>query len=219
MYLHRALSRFYPGTAWVIYVDTLHRPGVERRARQSFQGLTERFCNILKFFLKKSRVGSRSGHRSKCGVSTFGDAAFSSSWHKLGQSTHKGMVKVLHGIRLTLSKGQDQVTKGQGHRNYFEVGGQGLRGFKMYPTQNTKKLPGLAHYFLGEAQLHVKKPTKIKNNDIDSPKLGGRRIHSFQVGEQAAPTAPPPPLGSRVSVKGHDNQTSKVIFEYCDTCF
>ena len=32
------------------------------------------------------------------------------------------------------------------------------------------------------AQVHEQKQTKIRMNDNDSPKLGGRRPHSFQVG-------------------------------------
>ena len=50
----------------------------------------------------------------------------------------------------------------------------------------------MAHYFLGVAQVHVQKQTKIKMNEIDSQMLGGRRPHSFQVEGQV-----PPPPGSR----------------------
>ena len=62
--------------------------------------------------------------------------------------------------------------------------------------------PDLTHYFLGETYIsYVQKQTKIKMNEVDSPKLGRgggrRRPHSFQV---VGARCPPPhyPSGSRV---------------------
>ena len=52
--------------------------------------------------------------------------------------------------------------------------------------------------FLGETEIPVQKQTKIKMNDIDSPKLGGAPTASKLWG-QIAQAAPPPP-GSRVPV-------------------
>ena len=54
------------------------------------------------------------------------------------------------------------------------------------------KLPGFGPIFLGEIQVHVQKQTKIKMNDIESPKLEGRRPNSFQVVRVSSPTASPP---------------------------
>ena len=72
-------------------------------------------------------------------------------------------------------------------------GGQTFPGVQGNPTQILNS-PDLAHYFLGENQVHVQKQTKIKMNDIDSPKLGGGAPTTAKLWGQVAPTAP----GSRV---------------------
>ena len=82
----------------------------------------------------------------------------------------------------------------QGRRNYFEVGGGGGAKVSRGPRQplpKTQNSPDLAHCFLGETQVHVQKQTKIKLNDIDSPKLGGGGVAPLPPGSRV-PGRPPP---------------------------
>ena len=89
--------------------------------------------------------------------------------------------------------------------NYFEVGGggqasPGVQG-NPYPQQQQKKnSPFLAHYFC-ETQFHVQKQTKIKKNDIDSLKLGGRRPHSFKLWGNLPHCPPPPPAPTSLCMR------------------
>ena len=81
--------------------------------------------------------------------------------------------------------------------NYFEVGGgggqtsSGVQG-SPYPKLKTPWMWSTIP-ILEWTQVHVQKLTKIKMNDIDSPKLGRRRPHSFQVVGASCPHCPPPP--------------------------
>ena len=70
--------------------------------------------------------------------------------------------------------------------NDFEVGVGGGGGVTLPKTKNS---PDFAHIFLGGTQVHVQKQTKIKMNDIDSPKLKGRRP-SGPVRGASAPASP-----------------------------
>ena len=71
-------------------------------------------------------------------------------------------------------------------------GGQTSPGVQGTRLPKTKNFPELAHYFLGEIQVLVQKQTKIKMNDIDSPKFGGTPTASTQV-VGACPHYPPAP--------------------------
>ena len=83
----------------------------------------------------------------------------------------------------------------QGRGSYFEVGGggqtsPGVQG-SPYPKLKTPRIwPTI---FLGETEVRVQKQTKIKVNDINSPKLGQRPL-SFQVVGASCPHCPPPPV-------------------------
>ena len=85
-----------------------------------------------------------------------------------------------------------------GARNYFEVGGKRLPRSKVTPTQN--KNSRIGPLFLGENQVNVQKQTKIKMNDIDSPKLGGRRptLCKLGGGKLPGPTVPHPAQASLI---------------------
>ena len=83
------------------------------------------------------------------------------------------------------------IRRGGGTTLKLGGGGQTTPGVQGNPYPKLKNSPDLAHYFIGETQVHVQKQTKVKMNDIDSPKLEG-----------GAPTASklwgPLPPGSRV---------------------
>ena len=83
----------------------------------------------------------------------------------------------------------------QGRGNYFEVWGGGAGqtspGVKGNPYPKLKTPRIWSTIFWEGARIHVQKQTKIKMNDIDSPKLGGRRPHSFLIGGNL-PLLPPP---------------------------
>ena len=110
------------------------------------------------------------------------------------------------GLELGLKIGPVKTsTLSQGRGNYFELWGKHLPGSKVTPTQNLK-LPRFGPLFFGETQFHMQKQTKIKMNDIDSPKLRGRRPHNFQVVGASFPHSPPPP-GSRVpALSAHETK-------------
>ena len=82
----------------------------------------------------------------------------------------------------------------QGRGNYFEVGGGGQKSPGVqgnpYPKLKTHRIWPTIFW---ETQIHVQTQTKIKINDIDSPKLGGGGAPTAsQLWGQVAPTAPPP---------------------------
>ena len=79
----------------------------------------------------------------------------------------------------------------------MKLGGGGLT----YPGVQGNPYPKLKipriwpTIFLGETQVHVQKQTKIKMNDNDSPKLGGRAAPTQlqSCGGKLPPLPPPPP--------------------------
>ena len=90
--------------------------------------------------------------------------------------------------------------------------GEGLPGVQgnSYPKLKTHMIWPTMFFFL-ETQVHVQKQTKIIMNDIDSPKLGGPRPHSFHVGGTRCPNCPPPVPAYLASHSLHFSVKQKVI--------
>ena len=62
-------------------------------------------------------------------------------------------------------------------------------------------------------QVHVQRQTKIKMNDIDVPKFGGRRPSGPKVGGASAPAGPPVPgrMGGKDDYQGIADVKERVI--------